>query len=129
MNAVKPESILQAPLAERVIAAVIDIVIVAGLCLFPRIGWIIGLAYHLMRDSLPFLKGQSCGKRLMQMQVIMLPEQESLVNNPEKSIVRGIVSLVPVLNLIDIWFLFTTGYRLADRWAETAVVSYSDTKD
>ena len=121
-----PESMLQAPLMERALAAIIDIAIVGGLCLFPRIGWIVGLFYFLLRDSLSFMKGQSFGKKLMRIKVITLTEQESLVNYPEKSALRGIVSLVAGLNLIDLWFLITTGYRLADRWAQTVVVPYSD---
>ena len=121
-----PESLLQAPLTERILAAVIDIAIVFGLCLFPRIGWIFGLFYFLMRDSISIFKGQSFGKKLMRIKVLTLPEQEPLVNYPEKSALRGIVALVPGLNLIDLWYLITVGYRLADKWAQTAVVPYFD---
>lgn len=121
-----PESLLQAPLPERVLAVIIDLAIVSGLCLFPKIGWIFGVFYFLMRDSLSFLKGQSFGKKLMKIRVITLPKQETLVEHPEKSAIRGIIALIPGLNLIDIWFLFSTGYRLADRWAQTAVVPYSE---
>ena len=123
------ESFLQAPLPERILAAIIDLAIVAGFCFFPRIGWIIGVFYFLLRDSLSFLKGQSFGKKLMKMKVITIPEQESLVGNPEKSIIRGIIFLIPFLNLIDIWYLVTTGIRLADRWAQTAVIPYLEEND
>jgi len=123
-----PESLLQAPLPERTLAFIVDLVIVAGLCLFPRIGWIFGLFYFLTRDSLPFLKGQSLGKKLMKIKTITIPEQESLVSFPEKSVIRGIINLIPILNLIDVWLLITTGYRLADRWASTAVVPYSESE-
>jgi hypothetical protein len=129
MNAFgSPESLLQAPLPERTLAAIIDIAIVVGLSFFPRIGWIVGLFYFLIKDSIPFLKGQSFGKKLMKMQAITLPEQESLVKYPEKSIIRGIITLIPVLNLIDIWYLYTTGYRLVDRWTQTAVIPYSESE-
>ena len=119
-------SFLQAPLTERVFAFVIDVAIVGGLCLFPVIGWIFGLLYFLLRDALPYLNGQSFGKKLMKIQVISLQEEESLMGSYEKSALRAIVMLIPILNLIDIWFLFSTNYRLADRWAQTAVVPYSD---
>jgi len=124
-----PESLLQAPLPERILAAIIDLAIVAGLCLFPRIGWIFGIFYFLLRDSLSILKGQSFGKKLMKIQVITLPDQETLVKYPQKSLIRGIIFLIPILNLVDIWFLFATGIRLADRWAQTAVVPYSESDD
>jgi len=123
---VKP--VFTMPLTERIIAAIIDIIIVAVLCLFPRIGWLVGIIYHLTRDSLPFLKGQSFGKRLLHLKVITLPKQESLVNYPEKSIIRGLVMLIPGLNIIDFWFLYHKGQRLADIWAQTTVI-YSSESD
>ncbi|MGQ1946036.1 hypothetical protein ACT3CD_02890 [Geofilum sp. OHC36d9] len=121
---VKP--VFTMPLTERIIAAIIDIIIVAILCLFPRIGWLLGIIYHLTRDSLPFLKGQSFGKRLLHLKVITLPKQESLVNYPEKSIIRGLVMLIPGLNIIDFWFLYHKGQRLADIWAQTTVIYSSE---
>jgi uncharacterized RDD family membrane protein YckC len=117
------------PLTERIIAAIIDIIIVAILCLFPRIGWLVGIIYHLTRDSLPFLKGQSFGKHLLHLKVVTLPKQESLVNYPEKSIIRGLVMLIPVLNIIDFWFLYHKGQRLADIWAQTTVIYSSEAEE
>ncbi len=113
-----------APFTERIIAALIDIIIVIGLCFFPRVGWMIGIIYHLTRDSMPFLNGQSFGKHLMHIKVIALPQKTSLTKYPEKSIIRGLVTIIPILNIIDIWYFMTKGYRLADKWAETTVVHY-----
>ncbi|MCL2073869.1 MAG: RDD family protein [Marinilabiliaceae bacterium] len=127
MSTATPESFLQAPLTERILAAIVDIAIVCGLSLFPRIGWIFGLFYFLLRDSL-FFKGQSLGKKLMRIKVITLPENEPLSNYPEKSALRAIVALIPGLNLVDLWFLITVGYRLADKWAQTAVIPFSESE-
>lgn len=115
-----------APLAERFIAALIDFVIVCGLCMFPRIGWMFGLIYHLTRDALPFLGGQSFGKKLMHLKVVAQPNNSPLTASPEKSVIRGIVFLIPGLNLIDIVYLYTKGQRLADKWAETEVIVYRE---
>ena len=41
-----------APFTERFVAAFIDIIIVAGLFFFPRIGWMLGLIYHLLKESM-----------------------------------------------------------------------------
>ncbi len=125
----KPEIIEQAPLTERLIATIIDIAIVMGLCLFPRIGWMFGLIYHLTKDSLPFLGGQSFGKKLMHIKAVTVPQQLPLTGFPEKSVIRGLVLLIPILNLIDIWFLLTKGYRLADNWAQTGVVVRNEPKN
>ncbi|HHT99740.1 RDD family protein [Xiashengella succiniciproducens] len=111
-----------APLTERIIAAVIDIVIVAGLCFFPRIGWILGLIYHLGKESMPFMNGQSCGKHLLKIKVVNIPQLTPITGQHEKSVIRGLVMLIPVLNLIDLWWFVSRGYRLADKWAETTVV-------
>ena len=94
--------------------------------MFPRIGWMFGIIYHLTRDALPFLNGQSFGKKLMHLKAVTNPGQMSLTSSPEKSVIRGIVFLIPILNLIDIWVLFTKGYRLADKWAETTVMVYTE---
>jgi len=118
---------ITAPLTERIIAALIDIIIAIGLGFFPKIGWMIGIIYHLTRDSMPFLNGQSFGKHLMQIKVITLPQKKSLTKYPEKSIIRGLVMLIPILNLIDLWYFISAGYRLADKWTETTVIRY--TKD
>jgi uncharacterized RDD family membrane protein YckC len=115
-----------APLAERFVAALIDIVIVCGLCLFPRIGWMFGLIYLLTRDALPFLNGQSFGKKLMHLKVVTQPNNSPLTSSPEKSVIRGIVFLIPVLNLIDVLHLYTKGQRLADKWAETEVIVHNE---
>lgn len=130
MQATEPvKPVFSMPLMERIFAAIIDLLIVVVLSLFPRIGWMLGLLYHLTRDSLPFLKGQSFGKHLLHIKVITLPKQESLVKFPEKSVIRGLVMLIPILNLIDIWHLFTRGRRLADIWSQTTVVLYSENED
>ena len=116
---------LSAPLTERITAAIIDLIIAVGLCFFPRVGWMFGLIYHLMRDALPFLKGQSFGKHLLKIKTVALPQNESLTAYPEKSVIRGLVTLIPIVNLIDLWFLFSKGKRLADKWAHTDVI-YSE---
>lgn len=118
------DSTLKAPLAERFVAAFIDFVIVCGLCMFPRVGWLFGLIYHLTRDSLPFLQGQSFGKKLMHLKAVAKLHETTLP--PEKSVIRGIVFLIPILNIVDIWHLFTKGERLADKWAETDVLVYKE---
>lgn len=94
--------------------------------MFPRVGWMFGLIYHLTRDSLPFLNGQSFGKKLMRLKVVRIPELLPLTGSPEKSVIRGVVFLIPLLNLIDIWHLLTKGQRLADKWAETTVIVYKE---
>ncbi len=114
------------PVSERILAGLVDLVVVAVLSLFPRIGWLFGLIYLLSKDSLSFLNGQSFGKKLFNLRTVALPHYASLSGWPEKSVIRGLVLLIPVLNIIDLYYLITQKVRIADRWAETRVIKNQD---
>lgn len=108
---------------ERMIAFFIDSVIVFGLSMFPKIGWMFGLMYFLLKDALFFAGGQSFGKKLMKIQAVSNLRQEPLVSHPQKSLIRNIILLIPILNLLEIYlFLFRT-QRLGEKWSETSVIS------
>ncbi|MFW6043121.1 MAG: RDD family protein [Marinilabiliaceae bacterium] len=116
----------EVPLGERLLAGLVDLIVAALLSLFPRIGWMFGLLYILMKDSLPFLNGQSFGKKLFHLRTIALPHYSALTGWPEKSVIRGLVLLIPILNLIDLYYLIIHKVRIADRWAETRVIKDQD---
>jgi hypothetical protein len=114
------------PTEERILAGLVDLVIVAIISLFPKIGWIFGLIYLLTKDSLSFLDGQSFGKKLFNLRTITLPHYASLSGRPEKSVIRGLVLIIPILNIIDLYYLITKKVRIADQWAETRVIRNQD---
>jgi len=114
------------PLSERLMAGLVDIVIAVLLSLFPKIGWMFGVIYLLAKDSLSFLNGQSFGKKIFNLRTIALPHYASLSGWPEKSIIRGLVQVIPVLNIIDLYYLITKKVRIADKWAETRVIRNQD---
>ena len=114
------------PLGERLLAGIVDLIVAALLSLFPRIGWMFGLLYILTKDALPFLNGQSFGKKIFHLRVIALPHHSALTGWPEKSVIRGLVMLIPILNLFDLYYLITQKVRIADRWAETRVIQDQD---
>jgi uncharacterized RDD family membrane protein YckC len=107
---------------ERLLAACIDLSIVLGLSLFPRIGWLFGLIYFLFKDSLGLLKGQSFGRRLFKIKVISKVDGENLVKKPDKALIRQIVFLVPILNLIELFYFIFRTERLGAKWSSTTVV-------
>lgn len=113
-------------MGERILAGAVDLIIVAIISLFPRIGWMFGLIYLLTKDSLSFLNGQSFGKKLFHLRTIALPHNAALTGWPEKSIIRGLVLLIPILNVIDFYYLITHKVRIADRWADTRVIRNQD---
>lgn len=99
----------------------IDCIIAFGLAMFPKIGWIFGLMYFLLKDALYFNKGQSFGKKIMKIKVCT-SANESLVNYPQKSIIRNLILLIPILNLVEIYYFLFRSKRLGDVWSETSVL-------
>ncbi len=104
-------------------AFAIDIVICIGLSLFPRIGWMFGLFYFLLRDSLPFNGGQSYGRRLFNIKVVQSLDSSSLLGKHEKSLMRHISLLIPIFNLIELYYFFFKPMRFGESWSETIITN------
>lgn len=129
-----------APFNTRIIAVLIDVVVATGLqisawWLLPgfaeRMAWIIGLAYLVTRDSLPFLGGQSVGKKAMKLKAVTL-EGKALVANWEAALIRNGVLIIPFFFLVELYVLLSRegkpgrGIRLGDEWAKTQVIIAED---
>ncbi len=125
------------PINSRLIAALIDYVVSIGITIalvvvlpemLSKVAWLTGLAYLVVRDSLPFLGGQSVGKKAMRLKAVTLDGQ-SLVGNWEKAIVRNVTLIIPLLGLVELVVLLTReekperGLRLGDEWAKTKVIA------
>ena len=107
---------------DRLLAFLIDVLIVAGLTL-TVIGSILGLVYFLTKDSLPIYEGQSLGKRLMKLKVLDNETNLPVKNDYLKSSLRNIPLIIPVFQFIDAFMVFSTnGNRFGDQWANTMVV-------
>ncbi len=106
----------------RLLAFSLDIMISIGLSMFPRIGWIFGLIYFLFKDSMPFTKGQSYGRKLFKIKLVKEYDNSSIVDSPEKSLIRNIIFLIPLLNLYEIYLFFFKERRLGELWSETKVI-------
>jgi uncharacterized RDD family membrane protein YckC len=125
-----------APFNPRVVAVVIDSLVGIGVtigCIWVLPGlleWIAklaGLAYFVTRDSLPFLGGQSVGKKAMKLKATTL-DGASLAGNWNAALIRNGVLLIPFFALVELYILLTRengpdrGRRLGDEWAKTKVV-------
>lgn len=125
-----------APFNTRITAAALDIVVAMGvtiglMLILPgfadRLGWLIGVAYLITRDSLPFLGGQSVGKKAMKLKAVTLDGQ-SLVSNWQAALIRNGVLIIPFFGLVELFILLTRedkperGRRLGDEWAKTRVI-------
>jgi len=136
----EPEAGSLAPFNTRIIAALIDVAVAAGLMIAAMwilpdfaatIAWLLGIAYLVTRDSLPFLGGQSVGKKAMKLKAVTL-EGKSLVGNWEPSLIRNGVLIIPPFPLIELYVLLSRegksghGFRLGDEWAKTKVIIAED---
>lgn len=125
-----------APLTTRIVAVVIDYLVVMGLMmvvhiLLPhfvsRVAWLLGMAYMVTRDSLPFLNGRSVGKTAMKLRAVNMDNQP-LTGKWEPSLIRNAVLLIPFFALIELIVLLIRedkperGRRLGDEWAKTKVI-------
>jgi uncharacterized RDD family membrane protein YckC len=112
----------------RIVAYLIDVVLVAVVSIVPFVGWIAGLAYLLTRDALPFLDGQSIGKKVMKLRAVSAEDDQPLTNNWGPSIIRNIVLFIPLFPIVELIVLLTNDQklRLGDQWAKTRVVQWEN---
>lgn len=108
----------------RILAGLIDAIVASAFILIPFVGWIAYLAYWLTRDGLPFLDGQSVGKKAMGLRAVT-ENGEPLTNRWDVVLLRNVSMVIPVLPLVELIVLFTNDkrQRLGDQWAKTKVIS------
>jgi uncharacterized RDD family membrane protein YckC len=124
----------------RVIAAFIDFLVATGLyiavtVIMPGIldvlGWVVSAAYLATRDSIPFLGGQSIGKKAMKLQAFTL-DDKPLTGDWKTGVIRNILPMIPIGGLVELMVLLTReekperGRRLGDEWAKTKVIFIGD---
>lgn len=125
-----------APFNTRAVAAMIDWVVATGLWIgltwilpgfAEGLGWMIAFGYFVARDTLPFLGGQSVGKKAMKLRAVTL-EGQPIIGNWEKALIRNGVLVIPLFALVELYILLTReeqpqrGMRLGDEWAKTKVI-------
>jgi len=87
----------------------------------------LGAAYLLLRDAIPFLDGQSIGKKVLKIRAVDVKTGNSLSNNWKTSIVRSISLIIPIMNIIDSFMVFSASrQRFGDKWGNTIVVKEED---
>ena len=117
-----------ASFGSRWVAALIDAAIV-NVFIFTMIGFPLGIAYWILRDSLHFLNYQSIGKKIMKIKVITLDDKMSRMDMSWR---RHLHTFLPLFAIIDGIVLLTNkdNRRLGDRWAQTMVIEdFSDEID
>jgi len=122
----------EAAFDSRVIALIID-AFAAGIIyavistLSGTLALLLYTAYFLTRDALPFLDGQSLGKKLIKIRAVDL-QGKSLSGNWQASIVRNIPFAIPFFGLVEAYILYKKKEdglplrRLGDEWGKTKVI-------
>ena len=118
----------EASLGDRFLGGIIDwLIILAISYLLNNLGWtlsyIVSAAYLLVRDALPFLEGQSIGKKVMKTRSVYEDSGAPITNDYKTSFLRNILLFIPIVGLIDALFIFSgERKRLGDKIAKTIVV-------
>lgn len=107
----------------RLVASFIDGLISLGLLLIPFIGIIFYLIYTFAKDALPFLEGQSIGKKAMKIRVVDAKKYEPITGDYVKAILRTVSLAIPLFGMIDACMVLGDEQRrFGDKWADTTVV-------
>ncbi len=110
---------------KRILAVIID-GLIAGVCgVVPAVGPIIAIAYMLTRDALPFLDGQSIGKKAMNLRAISAETGKPLTNDWGPAIIRAVVMYIPFFPIVELIVMTQNPeqQRLGDKWAKTKVIA------
>ena len=126
-----------ASFTNRVLGGVIDALVAVGINLalggilpsfVGNVGFLAAVAYLLTKDSLPFLNGQSIGKRAMKIQAVTM-DGKSLSGNWQPGAIRNVSLVIPLVPLVELIVLLTRRdnpkplLRLADEWGKTKVIN------
>ena len=123
------ESTTQASLADRFLGGLIDWLVVIAVSYLLRgiLGWqltyLISTAYILVRDAIPFLDGQSIGKKVVKTRSVLEDSGQPTTNDYKTSLLRNILLFIPIVSLVDALFIFgDERKRLGDKLAKTIVI-------
>ena len=112
-----------ASIGQRIGAVLIDLLLSGVVYIIPIVGWLVGIAYFITRDALPFLDGQSIGKKALKIRAVT-EDGKPLTNDWGPAIIRSIVLYIPFFWIVEL--IVMNGkpdlQRLGDQWAKTKVV-------
>ncbi len=110
-----------APSYKRLMAALIDLIIIIAFFMIPIANFVLVIVYLLGRDSFKLLKGQSVGKKLLGIRVMNLNSKYDLMGDFQAGASRNLTHIL----LLDVFIslLQPQKQRFGDLWAKTVVVN------
>ncbi|MDO4461712.1 MAG: hypothetical protein Q4C30_04340 [Bacteroidia bacterium] len=122
------QNAISSPIIERFFAFVVDVFVMVAFTVIPVVGIVLSGVYFLIKDIVPLNGHTSFGKAVYHMRVVNTQDNAPLSKLMMfKAVVRNIFILIPFLNIVDIYFLLSTGKRLIDTWIETDVALFEET--
>ena len=119
-------------LGNRIVGGLIDGFVASALTIavgmIPFVGFVanfVWIAYMILRDSLPFLDGQSIGKKVVGSRAVRL-DGTPLTNDFQTGAIRNVWMLIPFVELIVLIIRKDkpeAGRRLGDDFAKTKVIN------
>ncbi|MGB0930575.1 MAG: GYF domain-containing protein [Chitinophagales bacterium] len=107
----------------RLLASIIDGFVSLGLLIVPIIGIVFYLVYTFAKDALPFLDGQSLGKKAMGIRVVDAKHYRPITGDYGKALIRTLSLAIPFFGIVDACrVLGDESKRFGDKWADTTVV-------
>ncbi len=108
---------------DRFLAVFIDGILMSVAGAIPYVGWLLGLGYFFTKDALPFLDGQSIGKKAMKLRVVNAETGEPITEDYQSSVIRALSLAIPVFGIVDaLMVLGSERLRFGDKWAKTKVI-------
>lgn len=108
---------------DRILAGLIDGLLMCTVGWIPILGFIICMGYSFTKDALPFLGGQSIGKKVMKIRAVT-EDGAPLTGNFGAAAMRAVPFLIPCFGFVELFVLLTDKetLRFGDKWAKTKVV-------
>lgn len=115
-----------AALIDGIICSIAQFILITISSSFLPLAYLVSIGYLLTKDSLPFLEGQSIGKKVMKIKVIKDATGQSILNDWGSGVIRGLSLLIPLFNFVDaLMVLSSESKRFGDKWAGTTVIKVS----
>lgn len=108
----------------RLLAAMIDFFVLLVPLIIPVFGLVWFVFYGLCQDVIPYLNGQSFGKKIMGIRVVDRESFKPITGKYDVGAIRELPRFIPIFGLIDALFIFGSDKRrIGDRWAKTIVIA------
>lgn len=108
---------------QRLLAVFLDGFVGGIPALIPVLGWIWVFVYAFTKDALPFLGGQSIGKKVLGIRVINVDTGKPIKGDFGAALTRQVSLMIPIFGFVDACMVLSSDRRrFGDKWAKTVVV-------